>query len=805
MSRIDLTNPQRQWFENWWAIDFSWDHVTDSGEFVDGAHSAAIKEVFGQEFHQTYFGESQPKLYSVEWNGQVRRFTRLHLPLWNGGGYLTPRHPEYDGPNSWSQDEYNLTYEAAMYIIKTLRTHQPLIKPEAFHKFKEEQSRAERISLDANNPKRKKSRLSWLRNEQQNKISERNDRQQAASAYPLRMRSAMERLTQKASVNAQRLIEKDKSYWQNKSLASNATIANPVTSNLTPKPLVRRFEPEGEHTRSTSKNAEFIPLDGMTVGWVSSTQLDNKIRGHLCGSFCYFGASFYLAEADIRGDLHLEYAHLSHGIFAHKVTLQGNVVAHHATCGQGSWIRFTGDISGNINLSNVKTDGWIALLESKYVGNINIEKSTAEVIALWKSKVEGTVTATHIFAKNSISAWDLEIKQSLFAQHIRSDLYTSFGGLTVHGDVHLSEYSSGKNGLSAPNIVIDGKLDISEANIRTDADLTSLSVKRGVNFSKSYIEHDLKLVNAKLGSDIRNNQECADFSELYVGGQTDLERAKIGNRPAGPTNFKDATFVQQVNFKNAHFLNAVDFEGTQFQGIANYRYTVFHDLVNFAAVEFRPSTTLQGAIFKKRVGNNDEEKANMEETFRTLKRIMHVAQARQDEARFYAYELNARRARWDINFAEKLFLLGFGFASDYGGGLLKPLFIIATSLLFFALAYMRIGAETNDGIPAPSFAEMLSVSTDQSVRPFQAWSADFKQSLLTDGFGPEYDWLLAKDACYESDRETGAASEDPELSCTPKLGKSWESFKTLAFLQSLMTVVFLALFLLGLRRRFQMG
>jgi hypothetical protein len=152
--------------------------------------------------------------------------------------------------------------------------------------------------------------------------------------------------------------------------------------------------------------------------------------------------------------------------------------------------------------------------------------------------------------------------------------------------------------------------------------------------------------------------------------------------------------------------------------------------------------------------------------YRTLKLAMARVRATDEEARFYGYEQQSLRARRDTPRAVKLFSWLYEKTTDYGQSFLRPLVWLACTSVLFSLVYFAVLVG-----PITTWADIQSVlrfTLQQVVQPFSA----FRSGAVLPG---------------------AAAPVVP-------LGLA-----SLGAMHSLLTLSFLALFLLALRRRFRLN
>lgn len=166
----------------------------------------------------------------------------------------------------------------------------------------------------------------------------------------------------------------------------------------------------------------------------------------------------------------------------------------------------------------------------------------------------------------------------------------------------------------------------------------------------------------------------------------------------------------------------------------------------------------------------------LERGCRVLKQAMEKSSNKSREQLLYRFELRARRAQRYLPVGEKFFSYLYGWASDYGASIVRPVLWLGALLLIFGLAYWGFATGFRIDSSAPiawdALAEALSVSASR-VFPFGA-----------------FDWVT-RDWMDAREGQGGAG-------LVLVLG-------LLATLQTLLALGLVFLFGLAIRRRFQIS
>lgn len=228
---------------------------------------------------------------------------------------------------------------------------------------------------------------------------------------------------------------------------------------------------------------------------------------------------------------------------------------------------------------------------------------------------------------------------------------------------------------------------------------------------------------------------------------------------AGPCYFTDRKFFADISFNNA----------------------VFNDLVEFHGCTFCQGMSFLDTEFNKTRGKDKDEGEALERSYRTLKLGMEGLRARNEEAKFFALEMECRRQRWDLPRSERFAAITYKYLSNYGQSLVWPLvwFTGLNGLFFLFYAVLFYRGASIPGYPYFYLTEiwefffehslmMLTFTVEQIFRPFFVWAAPSTSNA----------YALVQQNTF--------------------------LIPFLASLQSLGTIGLLTLFLLALRRRFKM-
>ena len=396
---------------------------------------------------------------------------------------------------------------------------------------------------------------------------------------------------------------------------------------------------------------------------------------------------------------------------------------------------------------------------------------------------------------------------------------TDFGKVTFEGNVDFSN-AIFRNATNFVETEFQGNADFAEANFGNDSNFlhakffsnvifTSVKFGDTTHFIRTDFSGSTKFIKTEFGEDSNffdaefvevasfdgatfGNSSCFDkvifnvgaiFSEAKFGKETNFRDTKFMGRAdlSAPKPNVSSFDFHRANFTNANFFGLCSFENRTFASSASFDGTVFHDLVEFHGCTFHQGMSFHKSEFLKTKENkfdnrkeNDKATEALERSYRTLKLGMENLRARNEEAMFFALEMECRRNRGDVPRIERIAAMLYKHLSDYGQSIRWPLSwlggvtVIMGSIYFYLLWATFSPAPTDIWGGAPKVKSVVAFTVEQMFRPFYVWSKDSAGIRLN-------------------------LFDDSAL-----------LIPLLASLQSLATLSLLALFLLALRRRFKM-
>lgn len=289
-------------------------------------------------------------------------------------------------------------------------------------------------------------------------------------------------------------------------------------------------------------------------------------------------------------------------------------------------------------------------------------------------------------------------------------------------------------------------------------------------FSGAWFKELTGFTNAQFGGTTRFDgaffEGMTSFAHAYF--RANVNFAAGGTDPAdSPWGFRTDVF-RSMNFRNAIFGGDVSFTNRRFQQGVTFSGAIFARIPDFHGADLHQDTDFQGASFNVSGWRSDGEASRAERAYRTLKLAMAEQHASNEQARFFAYELECRRQQRSAPLFSRLMAALYKYGSDYGRSMLRPL---AWWVVLFGYAVLALTAlQALDGVVVVSNAVLEMFQ--QSVRPFFG--------LLEEGYTPAGEMNSLREA-------------HPWL------------FRVIVFVYSLLEIGCLSLFVLAVRRHFRLG
>ncbi|MSP43919.1 MAG: pentapeptide repeat-containing protein [Alphaproteobacteria bacterium] len=356
-----------------------------------------------------------------------------------------------------------------------------------------------------------------------------------------------------------------------------------------------------------------------------------------------------------------------------------------------------------------------------------------------------------------------------------------FGGVTFEGNVDFLN-ANFRNTANFSKTIFKGNANFSRTKFADDANFSRATFDRvahfdkanfgnNANFDGAIFEFMANFWDARFGNMAVFNRatfmSTAHFNYATLGRELSFEETTFSCK----VNFHNASFedlvffrrtkfhsdadfstakagdskfnFQQIRFTKAIFKDQAIFENRQFQASAWFDEVIFHGLPNFHGCAFHQGMSFHKTRFLKTKGaydqegfENDTATEALERAYRTLKLGMETLRARNEEAMFFALEMECRRNRSDIGLFERFAAFAYKHLSNYGQSIHKPLvWLIGFTALMWCVYYVT-GAKTLTDLVLDTVSgkveswEITKFTLEQIFRPFFVWSTSSGESTL---------------------------------------------------------------------------
>lgn len=343
------------------------------------------------------------------------------------------------------------------------------------------------------------------------------------------------------------------------------------------------------------------------------------------------------------------------------------------------------------------------------------------------------------------------------------------------------------------------------------------------NFVGSFDARAAQLGVSRFGGCLFNGP--ALFTDAVFGSEANFSPLVLDDEII-PTQFKTTAdfswrgdsdissgYFDEVDFSSVIFGDGADFSNRVFRYRTNFNQSKWLGIPRFFNASLNVDTGFAGASFASpqlRVRRDREPRErrialmeSYERAFRELKLKMEANRARHSEDQFHRLEMVSRRLQGRaVPLSERAFSILYDVLCGYGRDFVRPAVCFVSLIVVMAIWYaiaptISSGDEFHSRFDlslwmsnsAPhavaSFGEALELSFSNAVRPFRTFGEGFERYLLA---------------------LSGEEGESCELLvCQNFQGAPAALNKVLSAAQSALSIVFLFLFLLGLRRRFQIS
>ncbi len=366
------------------------------------------------------------------------------------------------------------------------------------------------------------------------------------------------------------------------------------------------------------------------------------------------------------------------------------------------------------------------------------------------------------------------IPQAFYFDRPHTSFHVNFDGARFGGVVNFND------------MVVGNRASFNGAHFQRDVSFKGAVFGNFVHFNNAIFFSTANFEGAQFGDGARFSEAefkgLALFDKTTFGDIADFTSAKFyGNAWFTAPTSKDPVFdFRRIRFYRTTFKGKISFENRAFATSTSFDYAIFEDAPIFHDCKFHPGMSFNEAEFRKtKVEKNqyDWNTAELEQAYRTLKLGMETLRARNEEAMFFALEMESRRQRSNTPRTERLAATLYKYLSDYGRSLITPLGWLVALTVFAFVTYalmLNCGTKLFFCKPLNHGLGVFEFTFDQILHPFEIWSSPPHNK-------PNQDIVRGLLATYYR-----------------------PLVPIVALVQSLATFGLLALFLLALRRRFKM-
>jgi len=340
------------------------------------------------------------------------------------------------------------------------------------------------------------------------------------------------------------------------------------------------------------------------------------------------------------------------------------------------------------------------------------------------------------FPNNFDFSSELEINETSKQQkqdrtlHINAT-WARFGNETNFNDVTLGDRAA-FDGAS-----FGDRTSFDDARFGDEASFTDALFGQGVTFNHAVFGIYTGFEHAVFGHETR-------FWHTTFGKVTSFHATKFGQL----TKLIESKFNGYVNFVDAEFEAGLSFKQAEFKELAKFHNCKFHSDSSFADAEFAIPVLKIGLLDdiwitwhlrqKSKEKEQDTKEFHIKEqaepyesAFRILRQHMENLRNYGQAMKFARLETKARERRYgspDVPLLVRSLSRGYGFISDYGQSILKPLTGLILAVPVAALLYNWIGGD--DGNLRSSFLMAMQSSLPPVSNAIAGFFGDFADTAM---------------------------------------------------------------------------
>jgi len=283
----------------------------------------------------------------------------------------------------------------------------------------------------------------------------------------------------------------------------------------------------------------------------------------------------------------------------------------------------------------------------------------------------------------------------------------------------------------------NGETFFEQSSFDNNVNFTECSFGNGTSFKQATFSGQANFEHAVFGHE-------ASFERTTFGKITSFHATKFGQL----TKLIESKFNGYVNFVDAEFEAGLSFKQAEFKELAKFHNCKFHSDSSFADAEFAIPVLKIGLLDdiwitwhlrqKSKEKEQDTKEFHIKEqaepyesAFRILRQHMENLRNYGQAMKFARLETKARERRYgspDVPLLVRSLSRGYGFISDYGQSILKPLTGLILAVPVAALLYNWIGGD--DGNLRSSFLMAMQSSLPPVSNAIAGFFGDFADTAM---------------------------------------------------------------------------
>lgn len=217
---------------------------------------------------------------------------------------------------------------------------------------------------------------------------------------------------------------------------------------------------------------------------------------------------------------------------------------------------------------------------------------------------------------------------------------------------------------------------------------------------------------------------CLAFTSATFNDIVDFDKTTFSVAVA----FDEACFKKRVSFNKAIFEGESSFVAMNAQSFFSLEGTEFHFVPDFNQANFIQAPQFDSTNFSNaRKYEQYHKSLNLAARWRSLKRLAAQNHDREHESIFFIEEIKSKRWKQYVSIHHPMYWFEwlYGFFSDFGRSVLRPLCWLAVLTCIYFGIYMRSDAESDaERFPVCNHAEAAAYLAVRNALPFPVTHSD---------------------------------------------------------------------------------